>query len=183
MAGSQTALVRVLARGSGPGTAEPLTVEQLRHADPMPPRRPKPADLALLQFSSGSTSRPRGVRRTHGNLVANLRQARLAGAASASDVVLSWLPYFHDMGLIGAHLTALSTGAKQVSMEPTVFARRPVQWLQVAARHRATVLPIASFALALTCQRVSAEQVGCARPEQRADGRCRGRAHPRAGVA
>nr|MBA2694523.1 AMP-binding protein [Actinomycetota bacterium] len=159
VAASQATLARTLVSGNDPGKARVLTMEQLRHADPMPPHRPKPEDLALLQFSSGSTSRPKGVRLSHANLVANLRQARSAGAASASDVVVSWLPYFHDMGLIGAHLTALSTGAKQVTMEPAVFAKRPALWLQVAARHRATVLPIASFALALTCQRVSAEQV------------------------
>ena len=159
VAESQTTLARTLVSGNNPRKARMLTLEQLRHADPMRPHRPQPEDLALLQFSSGSTNRPKGVQLTHGNLVANLRQARLAGAASASDVVVSWLPYFHDMGLIGAHLTALSTGAKQVSMEPAVFAKRPALWLQVADRHRATVLPIASFALALTCQRVSAEQV------------------------
>ncbi|MBA2695868.1 MAG: AMP-binding protein, partial [Actinobacteria bacterium] len=159
VAESQATLASTLAGGNDPGQARVLTLEQLRHADPLPAHRPEPEDLALLQFSSGSTSRPKGVRLTHANLVANLRQARSAGAASASDVVVSWLPYFHDMGLIGAHLTALSTGAKQVTMEPAVFAKRPALWLQVADRHRATVLPIASFALALTCQRVSADQV------------------------
>ncbi len=136
VAESQATLASTLAGGNDPGQARVLTLEQLRHADPLPAHRPEPEDLALLQFSSGSTSRPKGVRLTHANLVANLRQARSAGAASASDVVVSWLPYFHDMGLIGAHLTALSTGAKQVTMEPAVFAKRPALWLQVADRPR-----------------------------------------------
>jgi len=74
-------------------------------------------------------------------------------------VIASWLPYFHDMGLFGAHLTPLSLGIKQVKLDPTDFGKRPALWYENAARHRATLLPMASFALALTLKRVSAEEV------------------------
>ncbi|WP_122261633.1 non-ribosomal peptide synthetase/type I polyketide synthase [Ornithinimicrobium cerasi] len=118
-----------------------------------------PTDVAFLQFSSGSTGTPKGVRLTHANLLANIEQARTAGAARADDVLVTWLPYFHDMGLIGAHLTPLAVGMKQVTMGAADFGKRPVLWYQTATRHRATLLPMASFALDLTLRRVSADQV------------------------
>lgn len=116
-------------------------------------------DVAFLQFSSGNTGAPKGVELTHANVLANIEQARSAGAASASDVMVTWLPYFHDMGLIGAHLTPLAVGIKQVKLDPLDFAKRPALWYETAERHRATLLPMASFALALTLKRLPSEQV------------------------
>jgi acyl-CoA synthetase (AMP-forming)/AMP-acid ligase II len=121
--------------------------------------RPAPDDLAFLQFSSGSTGTPKGVELTHANVVANVDQARRAGSATPSDVMVSWLPYFHDMGLIGAHLAPLSVRIKQVKLDPIDFGKRPALWYETAARHRATLMPMASFALALTLKRVPSEQV------------------------
>jgi acyl-CoA synthetase (AMP-forming)/AMP-acid ligase II len=120
---------------------------------------PAPDDVAFLQFSSGSTAAPKGVELTHANLLANIAQTRAAGAATASDVIVTWLPYFHDMGLIGAHLTPLAVGIKQVTLSPLDFAKRPALWYQTAERHRATLLPMASFALEVTLKRVTSEQV------------------------
>ncbi len=137
-----------------------LPLDELRAAEPLPDlHRPVPDDVAFLQFSSGSTGAPKGVALSHANLVANLRQARMAGAATESDVVVSWLPYFHDMGLIGAHLAPLSVRMKQVKLDPADFGKRPALWYETAARHAATLLPMASFALALTLKRVSAAEV------------------------
>ncbi|MGC5031214.1 amino acid adenylation domain-containing protein [Micromonospora sp. DT229] len=114
-------------------------------------------ELAFLQFSSGSTGAPRGVELTHDNVLANLEQARLASQAGPDDVLVSWMPYFHDMGLIGTHLTPLAVGLKQVRIPPLAFAKRPVLWFTTAHRHRATLLSAANFALALAVRRVPAQ--------------------------
>jgi amino acid adenylation domain-containing protein len=122
-----------------------------------PDHLPAPAPTAFLQFSSGSTGSPRGVEVTHDNILACLRQATTAAGVTADDVVLSWMPYFHDMGLIGTHLMPLAARAKQVKLGPLAFAKRPETWLRLATRHRATVLSAANFALALTARRVPDE--------------------------
>ncbi|MDP9793203.1 amino acid adenylation domain-containing protein [Catenuloplanes nepalensis] len=114
-------------------------------------------DLAFLQFSSGSTGTPKGVELTHGNVAANLEQAARAAVLRADDVVVTWMPYFHDMGLIGTHLVPLHRRCKQVRIDPMTFAKRPEVWLRTAERHRATVLSAANFALALTNRRVRPE--------------------------
>jgi acyl-CoA synthetase (AMP-forming)/AMP-acid ligase II/acyl carrier protein len=123
------------------------------------PHRPDPQDVAFLQFSSGSTGEPKGVELTHANVVANIAQTVAAGAATGSDVIASWLPYFHDMGLVGAHLAPLEVRIKQVKLDPLDFGKRPALWYEAATRHRATLLPMASFALAMTLKRVPADQV------------------------
>ncbi|WP_062436441.1 hybrid non-ribosomal peptide synthetase/type I polyketide synthase [Herbidospora daliensis] len=113
-----------------------------------------PHDVAFLQFSSGSTGDPKGVELTHAAVEANLAQIRAAAAITADDVSVSWMPYFHDMGLIGTHLAPLAARIKQVKLGPLAFAKRPALWLETAARHRATVLTAANFALALVERRV-----------------------------
>ncbi|MEU9351391.1 amino acid adenylation domain-containing protein [Streptomyces griseoloalbus] len=118
------------------------------------PAAPAPDDLAFLQFSSGSTGAPKGVELTHTAVVANLRQLIEAAALTDRDVVVSWMPYFHDMGLIGTHLAPLAARAKQVKIGPLSFAKNPRLWFDVAAAHRATILSAANFALALTVRRV-----------------------------
>ncbi|NEE57980.1 fatty acyl-AMP ligase, partial [Streptomyces sp. SID8455] len=100
---------------------------------------------------------PKGVEVTHRAVLANLEQIRKASALGADDVVVSWMPYFHDMGLIGTHLAPLAAGAKQVKIGPLSFAKRPRVWFEVADRHRATVLSAANFALALAVRRVPDE--------------------------
>ncbi|MFJ9623191.1 amino acid adenylation domain-containing protein [Streptomyces sp. NPDC101181] len=110
--------------------------------------------VAFVQFSSGSTGAPKGVEVTHRAVLANLEQIREASALGAEDVVVSWMPYFHDMGLIGTHLAPLAARAKQVKIGPLSFAKRPRVWFEVADRHRATVLSAANFALALAVRRV-----------------------------
>lgn len=118
-----------------------------------------PDDVAFVQFSSGSTGAPKGVEVTHRAVLANLEQIRAASALAGDDVLVSWMPYFHDMGLIGTHLAPLAARAKQVKIGPLSFAKRPRIWFEVADRHRATVLSAANFALALAVRRVPDEVV------------------------
>ncbi|OKJ62595.1 hybrid non-ribosomal peptide synthetase/type I polyketide synthase [Streptomyces sp. CB02261] len=138
-----------------PESVRPLTLGALRE-HPAPPRLPEraPDDVAFLQFSSGSTGAPKGVELTHAAVLANLAQIRAAAGITAEDVLATWMPYFHDMGLIGTHLVPLSARIKQVRIEPLTFAKRPVRWLEAAERHRATLLSAANFALALVERRV-----------------------------
>ncbi|WP_228994412.1 non-ribosomal peptide synthetase/type I polyketide synthase [Streptomyces sp. DH8] len=141
-----------------PAGAEVLALDALREGPVWrEPVAAGPEDVAFVQFSSGSTGAPKGVEVTHGAVLANLRQIRDASALCADDVVVSWMPYFHDMGLIGTHLAPLAARARQVRLGPLSFAKRPGLWFEVAARHRATVLSAANFALALAVRRVPDE--------------------------
>ncbi len=81
----------------------------------------------------------------------------MASEARPDDVLVTWMPYFHDMGLIGTHLTPLAVGLKQVRIGPLAFAKRPALWFTTAHRHRATLLSAANFALALAVRRVPVE--------------------------
>ncbi|MFJ6614791.1 amino acid adenylation domain-containing protein [Streptomyces sp. NPDC091289] len=145
--------------GELPDGVRALALDVLREGpalrEPAPPSGPD--DVAFVQFSSGSTGAPKGVEVTHGAVLANLEQIRAASALGADDVVVSWMPYFHDMGLIGTHLAPLAARARQVKIGPLTFAKRPRVWFEVAARHRATVLSAANFALALAVRRVPDE--------------------------
>src|SRR5271168_1916440 len=101
--------------------------------------RPAPSDLAFIQFSSGSTSEPKGVMLTHGNLVANLQGATAVDHYNAHDVSLSWMPLTHDMGLIGFYLMQFANHVHVNLMPTELFVRRPLLWLQIAAKKRATI--------------------------------------------
>jgi acyl-CoA synthetase (AMP-forming)/AMP-acid ligase II/aryl carrier-like protein len=101
--------------------------------------RPDPSDLAFIQFSSGSTSEPKGVMLTHGNLVANIEGAKAIGRYSEQDVSLSWMPLTHDMGLIGFYLVLFTNRSHINLMSTDLFVRRPLLWLQTAARKRVTL--------------------------------------------
>jgi acyl-CoA synthetase (AMP-forming)/AMP-acid ligase II/aryl carrier-like protein len=101
--------------------------------------RPAPEDLAFIQFSSGSTSEPKGVMLTHGNLIANVDGATAVGKYNHQDVSLSWMPLTHDMGLIGFYFMQFSNQVHINLMPTDLFVRRPVLWLQVASEKRATI--------------------------------------------
>lgn len=144
--------------GQLPDGARVLRLEELRTSSAVEsPATAAPDDLAFLQFSSGSTGAPKGVELTHAAVLANLRQLTEAAELTDRDVVVSWMPYFHDMGLIGTHLAPLAARAKQVRIGPLSFAKNPRLWFDVAAAHRATLLSAANFALALTVRRVPEE--------------------------
>ncbi len=101
--------------------------------------RPSPDDTAFIQFSSGSTSEPKGVVLTHGNLVANTRDTTAVDGFSRDDVSLSWMPLTHDMGLIGFYLMQFANHVHVNIMPTDVFVRRPLLWLQIAAKKRVTI--------------------------------------------
>jgi acyl-CoA synthetase (AMP-forming)/AMP-acid ligase II len=101
--------------------------------------RPAPSDLAFIQFSSGSTSEPKGVMLTHANLIANTRGATEVGRYNADDTSLSWMPLTHDMGLIGLYLMQFANRVHINLMPTELFVRRPLLWMQTAARKRATL--------------------------------------------
>src|SRR5450631_1408827 len=101
--------------------------------------RPAPDDLAFIQFSSGSTSEPKGVMLTHGNLIANTVGATAMGKYTEHDVGLSWMPLTHDMGLIGFYLIQFANKAHINLMPTDLFVRRPVLWLQLLSKKRVTI--------------------------------------------
>lgn len=104
-----------------------------------------PGDVALIQFSSGSTGSPKGVVLTHANVLANV-DAILDGMAMApDDVMSSWMPLTHDMGLIGFHLVPRLAGIDHTLVPTELFVRRPAVWLDRASAHRATVLCSPNF--------------------------------------
>ena len=101
--------------------------------------RPAPDDLAFIQFSSGSTSEPKGVMLTHGNLIANTQGATAVGKYGDQDVTLSWMPLTHDMGLIGFYLMQFANRVHVNLMPTELFVRRPLLWLQLASKKRVTI--------------------------------------------
>ena len=107
--------------------------------------RPAPGDIAFIQFSSGSTSEPKGVVLTHGNVVSNLRGATQAAAFSERDVSLSWMPLTHDMGLIGKHIFMFANRIENYLMPTELFIRRPLLWPKFASDKRATILSSPNF--------------------------------------
>ena len=101
--------------------------------------RPAPDDLAFIQFSSGSTSEPKGVMLSHRNLMANTQGTTTISKFTDADISFSWMPLTHDMGLIGFYMM-LFASRSHINLMPTdVFARRPLLWLQLVAKKRATV--------------------------------------------
>lgn len=103
------------------------------------PVRVAPDDVAFIQFSSGSTSEPKGVVLTHRNLMANLEGACQAAAFTEKDVSLSWMPLTHDMGLIGFHLMMMYAGVRQYLMPTDLFVRRALLWMKFASDKRVTL--------------------------------------------
>lgn len=106
---------------------------------------PADGDLAFIQYSSGSTSDPKGVCLTHGNLVSNIRAIIEGTRWNEGDTSLSWMPLTHDMGLIGFHLSVLAAGMDHAIMDTDLFVRRPLLWLAKASELRATQLCSPNF--------------------------------------
>ncbi len=117
------------------------------------------SDLALIQYTSGSTGSPKGVMLTHANLAANLESIMLRYELSESSTVVSWLPPYHDMGLIGGILSALHCGYPLVMMEPRHFLQKPVRWLEAMDRYRADVSGGPNFAYDLCADRIPDEAI------------------------
>lgn len=95
-------------------------------------------EMAILQFSSGSSGHPKGVMLSHRNLLSNTRAQVRLFQVGASDTLVTWMPYFHDFGLFWGHIAAMGAGLKQVRIDHNHFARRPALWLDKVHEHRAT---------------------------------------------
>ncbi|HEX5127576.1 MAG TPA: amino acid adenylation domain-containing protein [Rhodocyclaceae bacterium] len=114
--------------------------------------------VAFLQYTSGSTGDPKGVVLSHGNLLHNSGLIARAFDASEKSVGMSWLPLYHDMGLIGGVLQPLYGGYPCVLMSPAAFLQRPARWLEAISRYRATISGGPNFAYDLCVRRVTPEQ-------------------------
>ncbi|HEY5477242.1 MAG TPA: AMP-binding protein, partial [Tepidiformaceae bacterium] len=119
----------------------------------------RPDTIALLQYTSGSTGDPKGVMLTHRQLLANISAMGRAAQAGPADVFVSWLPLYHDMGLIGAWLSSLYLGFALVVMSPMDFLARPARWLHAIQEHRATLTAGPNFAFELCLRRIRDEEI------------------------
>jgi fatty-acyl-CoA synthase len=148
---------------------EVLNAERLVHAAPLsadlPPTEQRSVeklahesrgeDIAFLQYTSGSTGAPKGVMLTHENLLANIRSMIAAVEVQSGDFMVSWLPLYHDMGLIGAWMAPLFCGVPVAVMSPLAFLSRPSRWLRAIHRHRATLSPAPNFAYELCVRKIT----------------------------
>jgi acyl-CoA synthetase (AMP-forming)/AMP-acid ligase II len=120
---------------------------------------PDPQHIAFLQYTSGSTSEPKGVAVSHANLLANLEMIRLALGNTKHSTYVNWVPLYHDMGLILNALEALYVGALCVLMAPNAFMQRPLAWLRSISHYRAEVGCSPNFGFDLCVSRYRAEQM------------------------
>ncbi len=124
-------------------------------------RRPKLQDssLAVLQYTSGSTGSPKGVMLNHANLIANSELIREGFQPAAGTVCMSWLPTYHDMGLVGGVLMPLYIGRVDVLTSPMTFLQRPLRWLQAITRYGVTVSGGPNFAYQLCVDKIPEEEL------------------------
>jgi 1-acyl-sn-glycerol-3-phosphate acyltransferase len=150
-----------LLRARVPSLEEVTSVDRLVHPDrgPAPARRLAPDDAALIQYTSGSTGDPKGVLLSHANILANIRAIGAAIAIEPGDVGVSWLPLYHDMGLIGSWLAALHFGIPIVILSPLAFLSRPARWLWAIHAHRGTVSAAPNFAFDLCVRRIADAEI------------------------
>ena len=130
--------------GDGRPAAVPATIDAAR--------------VAFLQYTSGSTSHPKGVMVTHDNILANLRMIQEAFSLDADTQTVSWLPLFHDMGLIGFVLEPVYLGCTSTILSPTAFLERPVRLLRAITRYRGTISSSPNFAYDLCCAKIRPEE-------------------------
>jgi acyl-CoA synthetase (AMP-forming)/AMP-acid ligase II len=130
----------------------------LRFPASPPPRFPLPTDIALLQYTSGSTGQPKGVIVTHLNIIRNVDFIRQSFELSRKSVSVTWLPSFHDMGLIDGIIEPVYTGFPGVVIPPVAFLQKPVRWLKAISKYRGTHGGGPNFAFDLCVDGVSEEE-------------------------
>ncbi len=116
-------------------------------------------DPALIQYTSGSTGQPKGVLLTHANLLANVRAIVAGLGVEPTDVLVSWLPLYHDMGLIGAWLGTMYAGIPVAILSPLAFLSRPARWLWAIHTHRATLSVAPNFAFDLCVAKIPDDEL------------------------
>lgn len=132
-----------------------LTVEQLLVSDPVDPIETGEDDLALMQLTSGSTGSPKAVQITHRNLFANLEAMYISAEYNAdTDVMISWLPLFHDMGMIGFLTVPMYFGGELVKVTPMDFMRDTLLWAKLIDKYRGTMTAAPNFAYSLFAKRL-----------------------------
>jgi len=150
----------MLLRAAVPSLNDIVTEPELvARAGDQPLPSPVETDLAFIQYTSGSTGEPKGVALTHANLLVNVRAMGRRLEVSSEDVFVSWLPLYHDMGLIGACMGSLIFGMLFVLMSPLAFLSDPARWLRAISRHGGTLSGGPNFAYELVAARVPEEQL------------------------
>ncbi|MEV0980875.1 fatty acyl-AMP ligase [Streptomyces sp. NPDC049915] len=149
---------RLLAR-HGHGSLPCLAADAVSGPSDAPLPEPGPDTVAYLQFSSGSTGDPRGVTVTHANVLANQEALTALLGTGPDSRIGGWLPFHHDMGLVGQLLHPLWLGATSVVLSPESFVRRPVRWLQAIDRYGIEVSGAPDFAYDLCARRVTDEEL------------------------
>ncbi len=149
-----------LLRAFIPSLKEVTTVSSLiKNEEKAPIPSPKPDDFALIQYTSGSTSAPKGVLLTHQNLLANIRAYGEAIQVTPNDVAVSWAPLYHDLGLIGMWLGSLFYGIPLVLMSPLTFLNRPERWLWAIHHHRGTISGGPNFSYELCVNKIDPDRI------------------------
>jgi 1-acyl-sn-glycerol-3-phosphate acyltransferase len=143
-----------LLKGAAPDLGGVVSAAALREGDPWPGPEGSGSDAAIIQYTSGSTGQPKGVLLTHENLLANIRAIAAGVGAVPTDVGASWLPLYHDMGLIGSWLFCLCRGLPISILSPLAFLARPERWLWTIHRRRASLSGAPNFAYELCVRKV-----------------------------
>lgn len=147
--------VSQIMRLSIPSLIEVTSVESLsRSGASLPPHGANPAEVAFIQYTSGSTGDPKGVVLTHANVLANVRGIGASVGFRPDDKVVSWLPLYHDMGLIGAWLFSVYHGAPITLMSPLAFLSRPERWLWAMHDSRGSLCPAPNFSYELCARKI-----------------------------
>jgi acyl-CoA synthetase (AMP-forming)/AMP-acid ligase II len=132
--------------------------EDFHSAEEWLPGRPDCQALAYLQYTSGSTSDPKGVMVTHENVLQNLEDMSLRSSHTPESVVVSWLPHFHDMGLVYGNLMPVYCGGAGYLMNPASFIQQPLRWLRAISRYRGTHAAAPNFAYELCVAKFKPER-------------------------